>query len=140
VGDVTGAVLRLNSGGRHQMAHVTPFLGGGGGGGGVGVPSVRLDEVVASDPRSEVLMLKIDVEGHEVHALRGALGLLRRRVVRWVTMEAGEAARWARANTSAEDMVILHQPPTHTHRRAYAGDCMLRLTRVSGGAHHPRRA
>ena len=98
---MTGIVLRLNSGGRHQMAHVTPFLGGGGG----GVPSVRLDEVVASDPRSEVLMLKIDVEGHEVHALRGALGLLRRRVVRWVTMEAGEAARWARANVSAEDMV-----------------------------------
>ncbi|MGH2322934.1 FkbM family methyltransferase, partial [Enterococcus faecalis] len=38
------------------------------------VPTARLDEVI----RDEVTFVKIDVEGHELNVLHGAVGLLER--------------------------------------------------------------
>jgi FkbM family methyltransferase len=45
------------------------------GAGSVAVPCVRLDDVVVSD---EVGLLKVDVEGHELPTLQGAVGVLTR--------------------------------------------------------------
>jgi FkbM family methyltransferase len=45
----------------------------------------RLDDVFG--PRTSIGMLKIDVEGHELHVLRGARGLLRRHAVRDLVFE-----------------------------------------------------
>ena len=38
-----------------------------------------------------ILLLKIDVEGHELHVLRGAKGLLERRAIQFIQFEFGEA-------------------------------------------------
>ena len=59
----------------------------------------RLDEVV---PEREFKLLKIDLEGSELRALRGAEKLLRTRRIRNVLFEINEAALRLGGSSSAE--------------------------------------
>ena len=72
------------------------------------VPAVRLDQVMADQP---VDVVKVDVEGHELAALRGAptlLGVTRPRLV----VEAG----WVDGDPWASDLADLYRLLVDEHR------------------------
>jgi FkbM family methyltransferase len=57
----------------------------------VEVPTITLDCYAQEVGASRIDLLKMDIEGHELHALRGAAGLLRSHAVKVLTFEFGSA-------------------------------------------------
>ncbi|MBL7963116.1 MAG: FkbM family methyltransferase [Flavobacteriales bacterium] len=57
----------------------------------IDVEVTTLDAHCAAYGIERILLLKIDVEGHELHVLRGARGLLQRGAIRFIQFEFGEA-------------------------------------------------
>jgi hypothetical protein len=68
------------------------------------VDSVKLDDAFS---RASIYLAKIDVEGHEVNALEGALGLFRARSLQYVTVEFGDARKWARGGKTGVDAAAI---------------------------------
>jgi len=68
-----------------------------------------IDDFLPHDPRRAVDLLKVDVEGFEIQALRSANKLLEESKgrVRNVLVEFGPPSRWERSGTSAADGVQL---------------------------------
>lgn len=69
------------------------------------VPARRLDDYCVDAGVSRIDFLKIDVEGHELHVLRGASGLLRRKDIDFIQFEYG--GTYYDAGTSLRDVFSL---------------------------------
>ncbi len=70
----------------------------------VAVPSVRLDQFFDERGDGQIRLLKVDVEGAELQALRGARGLLDAGRIDYVLFETGGPRRLAAFGSSGEQL------------------------------------
>lgn len=100
------ALLHDGRAGSSQASLVSRDLpGGGGAAAAIPVPLLRLDEYLRIEAIARVDLLKLDVEGSELAALRGLGSLLRPEVVDMIQFEYGGAA--LDAGTTLRDLYHL---------------------------------
>lgn len=71
------------------------------------VPVVSLDDYCRQQGIIAIDLLKMDIEGHEYNALRGATGLLKRQAIHCILMELNSWAAERGGHTLAEVITLL---------------------------------
>ena len=79
----------------------------------------RLDDVCAAEGLSHIDLLKLDIEGHELNALRGAQSMIRNRRIRFIQFEFG--APDIESKTFFKDIFKFLSSDYRIHRVVYHG-------------------